>query len=295
MTIEPQAYQVDKRRVRRAFDDSAARYDDVAVLQREVGRRLLARLDVLRTKPGTILDVGAGTGQAARDLLRRYRGSRVVALDVSMAMLRKAAHARSWLHKPLAVCADMESLPIATGRVDMIYSNLTLQWCNDLERALREMRRVLSPGGVLLFTTVGPDTLNELRASWAAADTYIHVNNFIDMHDVGDAVMRAGFADPVMEMDMMRLTYRGVAQLMRELKLLGAHNSTYGRPRGLTGKQRYQRVRQAYERFRTREGVLPASYEIVYGLAWAGQSRPSARDAAGEVRIPLNRIQGRGH
>jgi malonyl-CoA O-methyltransferase len=107
-------------------------------------------------------------------------------------------------------------------------------------------------------------------------------------------VMRAGFADPVMEMDMMRLTYRGVPQLMRELKLLGAHNSTYGRPRGLTGKQRYQRVRQAYEQFRTREGVLPASYEIVYGLAWAGQTRQAARDAAGEVRIPLNRIQGRG-
>lgn len=287
MTTEPQAYHLDKRRVRRAFDESAAGYDDFAVLQREVGQRLLERLDVLRVKPGTIVDVGAGTGHATRALLHRYRGGHVVALDVAMSMLRRAQRAGLWRRKPSPVCGDVESLPLASGCADMIHSNLTLQWCNDIECALREMRRVLKPDGLLLFTTVGPDTLKELRASWAEADAYIHINNFLDMHDVGDAVLRAGFADPVMEMEMMCLTYRGVPQLMRELKLLGARNSTQGRPRGLTGRRRYQRARQAYERFRTPEGVLPASYEIIYGLAWAARSRPGA---GGDAFIPVNRI-----
>jgi len=302
LTTEPQAhypdkthdldkpYNLDKRRVRRAFEDSAARYDEFAVLQREVARRLLERLDVLRIRPATIVDVGAGTGQATGELLRRYRGSRVLALDVAMAMLRKSARAGNWRRRPSPVCGDAESLPLAAGCVDMIYSSLTLQWCNDLERALREMRRVLKPDGVLLFTTVGPDTLKELRASWAEADAYAHVNGFIDMHDVGDAVMRAGFADPVMEMEMMCLTYPGVPQLMHDLKGLGARNNMQGRPRGLTGRQRYQRAERAYERFRTPEGVLPASYEIIYGLAWAGRDRQVAQGAGGETLIPVSSI-----
>ena len=287
---EPQAHHLDKRRVRRAFEGSAASYDDFAVLQREVARRLLERLDVLRVKPATIVDVGAGTGHATGELLRRYRGSRVLALDVAMAMLRKSARAGNWRRRPSPVCGDAEALPLADACVDMIYSSLTLQWCNDLERALREMRRVLKPDGVLLFTTVGPDTLKELRASWAEADAYAHVNRFIDMHDVGDTVMRAGFADPVMEMEMMCLTYRGVPQLMRELKWLGARNNMHGRPRGLTGRQRYQRAEQAYERLRTPEGMLPASYEIIYGLAWAASARPAARGTGGETLIPVSHI-----
>lgn len=289
MTIEPQAYHLDKRRVRHAFDESAASYDDFAVLQREVGRRLLERLELLRVKPAAIVDIGAGTGHATGALLRRYRGSHVVALDVAMSMLRRARRAGNWLRRPSPVCGDAESLPLASGCVDMIHSNLTLQWCNDLDRALREMRRVLKPDGLLLFTTVGPDTLKELRASWAAADAYIHINNFLDMHDIGDAVLRAGFTDPVMEMEMMSLTYCDVPQLLRELKLLGARNSTQGRPRGLTGRQCYQRAQQAYERFRTPAGVLPASYEIIYGLAWAARPRPRP-GAGGEAFIPVNKI-----
>jgi malonyl-CoA O-methyltransferase len=277
--IESQAFQVEKRRVRLAFEKSAASYDAVAVLQQEVGRRMLERLELIRARPTTILDVGSGTGQVTRALMRRYRGSRVIALDLAVAMLRKASATGRWSRRPLPVCGDAESLPFADASVNMICSNLMLHWCNDLDQVLCELRRVLAPGGLLLVTSLGPDTLKELRASWAQGDGHIHVNQFIDMRDIGDAMVRAGFADPVMDRETICLKYRNVWQLMRELKLLGAHNSTYGRPRGLTGKRRLQRVQEAYEKFRTTEGVLPASFEVIYGFAWAGQVRQSTQDA----------------
>jgi malonyl-CoA O-methyltransferase len=288
--IEPQIWALDKHRVRRAFENAAAEYDAVAVLQREVAARMLERLDVIRIEPRVILDAGAGTGQAARALRRRYRRSRVVALDAALAMLRQTRAAAGWLRRPLTVCGDLESLPLADASVDLICSSLTLHWCNDLDRALRELRRVLAPGGLLLLTTLGPDTLKELRASWAAVDAYTHVNGFIDMHDIGDAIMRAGFNDPVMDVEMMRLTYPHVEQLMRELKRLGAHNSTQGRARGLTGKQRLQHLYREYEKYRTEDGVLPASYEVIYGVAWAGDAQSSVRGAR-EVFIPLEKLR----
>ncbi len=294
---EPQPSQIDKRQVRLAFERSAASYDTVAVFQREVAKRMLERLELIRIKPETVLDVGCGTGQVARALLRRYRRSRVVALDVALAMVRKAAAGSRWSRKPLPVCGDAESLPLADESINLVFSNLALHWCNDLERVLHELRRVLAPNGLLLMTTLGLDTLKELRASWAQADHHVHVNRFFDMHEIGDAVLRAGFADPVIDMEMMCLTYADVAQLMRELKLLGAHNSTHGRPRGLTGKGRLHRLRQAYERFRTVDGVLPASFEVIHGLAWAGPGRQPRRNIASarrEASIPIGSIQRPG-
>jgi malonyl-CoA O-methyltransferase len=273
--IEPQALQVDKHRVRYAFEKSAACYDSVAVLQQEVARRMLERLELIRIKPATLADIGCGTGQIARALLQRYRGARVIALDIALSMARMADAVGSWLRKPLAVCGDAESLPLANMSLDMICSNLMLHWCNDLNCVLYELHRALAPGGLLLMTTLGPDTLKELRTSWAEVDSYVHVNGFADMHDVGDALLRAGFANPVIDLEMIRLTYPDARQLMRELKLLGAHNSTHGRARGLTSKDRLQRVLQAYERFRTPEGVLPASFEVIYAHAWAAAQRQS--------------------
>ena len=280
---------IDKAQARRAFSRAAARYDDVAVLQREIGQRMIDRLDLVRLRPEFILDLGAGTGHAAEGLLERYPRSRVVALDFALPMLRLARRRGGWFRRPACVCADMERIPLADGSVDLLYSNAALQWSNDVEAAFREFLRVLRPGGLLMFSTFGPDTLKELRAAWSAADGHTHVSRFPDMHDLGDALVRARFADPVMDVDRITLTYTAVADLMNDLKVLGAHNVTTGRSRGLTGRRRLEAMERAYEAFR-QDGRLPASYEVVYGHAWAPESAPSA---PGEFAFPVEGLSRR--
>jgi len=260
----------DKASARRSFEQAAAHYDEAAVLQREVGTRLLERLELMRLQPQRILDLGCGTGQCIEGLFGRYRKAGVVALDIAQPMLQHARRRGRWLRRPQAVCADAERLPFAENSFDLVFSNLMLQWCTDLDAAFSELRRVLKPGGLLLFSSFGPDTLKELRASWRVVDQYAHVNTFLDMHDVGDALVRARFADPVMDVERLTMTYADVWKLMRELKQIGAHNVTGGRPRGLTGKRRIQQLVEAYEQFRS-NGVLPASYEIVNGHAWVSE------------------------
>ena len=294
MSDDSNEARVDKRQVRTSFGLAAADYDRVAVLQREVGARLLERLELIKVAPRNVLDLGSGTGYIARALVERYRQARVVAFDIAAPMLIEARRRSAWWRRrPQLVCGDIECLPFADGSVDMILSNLTLQWCNDLDATFVEFRRVLRPGGVLLFTSFGPDTLLELRASWAAADDFSHVNRFLDMHDVGDALVRAGLAEPVLDVERFILTYPDVDGLVRDLKTLGAHNVTAGRPRGLTGRGRWQRVRERYEAFRA-EGVLPATYEVVYGHAWVGEPRvPRDTGNPGTVKVPLSKLSGR--
>lgn len=286
---------IDKRDVRASFDRAAADYDRVAVLQREVGARLLERLALLRMAPRRILDLGTGTGHIAQALLKRYAGAQVVGLDIAEGMLTQARRRSGWWRRPRFVCGDIERLPFANHSADMILSNLTLQWCNGLDAAFAEFRRVLRPGGTLLFTSFGPDTLRELRASWAAADSYTHVNSFLDMHDVGDALVRAGLIEPVLDTERFTLTYPDLQGLVRDLKTLGAHNVTAGRARGLTGRGRWQRVREAYEAQRT-DGALPATYEVVYGHAWAPERGQiyRRREVPGEVSIPLTDLGRQG-
>ena len=257
-----------KTLARRSFESAAAAYDQAAALQQEVGQRLLQRLDLVKIQPGRILDLGSGTGQCIPDLFARYKKARVVALDIALPMLWHARKRGRWLRKPRCVCADAERLPFADSSFDLVFSNLMLQWCVELEAVFTELQRVLRPGGLLLFTSFGPDTLRELRGSWQQVDGYSHVNAFADMHDVGDALLRTRFADPVMDVERLTVTYADVWKLMRELKQIGAHNVTLGRPRGLTGKARMQRLVGAYEHYRS-QGVLPASYEIVNGHAWS--------------------------
>lgn len=285
-----ESYQIDKHWVRRAFDQAAERYDELAVLQHEVGKRLLERLDYIRLQPDTILDLGCGTGQLSGALLKRYRGSRVFGLDLAPGMLRQARAKSGWWRKPHYLAGDIESLPIADNRVDLLLSNLSFQWCQDLDRVLAECRRVLRPGGLLLFTTFGPDTLSELRSSWRAVDGRVHVNRFIDMHDIGDALLRARLADPVMDVERFTLTYPDVSSLMRELKGIGAHNVSAGRPRGLTGKAALQALSAHYETFRN-QGVLPASYEVIYGHAWMPAAQSSPRQGPAEVSVPLDMLR----
>jgi len=262
--------RLDKRRVARSFDAAAGDYDQNAALQNEVGSRLVERLDLMRIDPTRILDIGAGPGRMARLLAGRFAQARVLSLDLAHGMLvQSRRRAPRFFSRHDFVCGDLEALPLPDACADLVYSNLALQWCNDLDAACGEMARVLRPGGLVLFTTLGPDTLRELRASWAAADAHVHVNDFIDMHDVGDALIRAGLAEPVMDVEYFTLTYGHADEVMRELKRLGAHNALARRMRGLTGKGRLQRAREAYEQFRGEDGRLPSTYEVVYGHAWA--------------------------
>lgn len=264
--------QIDKQQARRSFSRAAKEYDTAAVLQREVADRLLERLQYIRFTPATVLDVGAGTGYCTSLLQRQYPKAQILALDIAQPMLAYARGKSSWWsrlrHKLDYICADAEALPLADNSVDMVFSNLTLQWVNQLEQTLREFARVLRPGGMLLFSTFGPDTLIELREAWRVVDDYPHINSFIDLHDVGDAMLRSHLAEPVMDAERITLTYPDVYKIMQDLKAIGAHNVTVQRSRGLTGKTRFKRVVHEYEQFRC-DGVLPVSYEVVYGHAWS--------------------------
>jgi malonyl-CoA O-methyltransferase len=286
MLSEERLPKIDKRQVRRAFERAAGCYEEVAVLQREIAQRMLQRLDYIRHQPGVILDVGAGTGETTLALGSRFKRARTIALDFALPMLHRTRQRSSWWRRPRCVCGDAEQLPLADQSVDMIFSNATLQWCNDLEGTFREFLRVLRPDGLLLFSTFGPDTLKELRSSWARVDGKPHVSPFADMHVIGDAMLRVGLFNPVVDVDRMRLTYADVAGLMRDLKRLGAHNVTLGRQRGLTGKGRLRAMVEAYEAYRS-DGQLPASYEVVYGHAWA----PRQRTHDGVTRIPLESLR----
>lgn len=272
---------IDKRAVRRSFGQAAARYDDSAVLQNEICRRMLERLDLVKHAPGAILDAGSGTGNATSALLTRYPGATVIALDLAPAMLGRVRTRLKWwqalpgLRPPLeAICGDIEHLPLAGAAVGFVWSNLALQWVNDLPRALSEMHRVLAPGGLLMFSTFGPDTLKELRSAYAGTDSRTHVSRFTDMHDIGDMLVAAGYGDPVMDMEQVTLTYADVRALMRDLKAIGARNATRGRPTTLSAKSVMRTVERNYEAFR-RDGRLPATFEVVYGHAWKPEARVS--------------------
>ena len=268
----PEARVPEKRAVRRAFERAAATYDSHAVLQREVGARLAQHLDPVRIEPRRVLDLGCGTGDGFAELARRFPSAGLVGIDLAQAMLARARERTpAWkrllrANPPRLVCADAERLPLAPGSAQLVFSNLVLQWCRP-EVVFAEVSRVLDVGGLFLFSTFGPDTLKELRAAFAAVDAYEHVNPFVDMHDLGDALVHAGLADPVMEMEVLTLEYADVEAVARDLKAIGAANALPGRPRGLSGRGRWQRMAERYERER-RGGALPATYEVVYGHAW---------------------------
>jgi len=266
-------FEIDKKQVRRAFSRAASGYDAAAVLQREVCSRMLEKLDYIKLKPARLLDAGSGTGWGTRQLGERYPTADIIALDSAMGMLQVARGTAGWWQKLFAskrenfLCADVEALPIASHSVEMVWSNLALQWCNDLPATLGELNRVISTEGLLMFSTFGPDTLQELRVAFEGVDGYNHLNRFADMHDIGDMLVAAGFADPVMEMEKLTLTYADTKAVMQDLKSIGAHNATAGRAPGMMGKAAWQRVVENYEKLRC-DGKLPATFEIIYGHAW---------------------------
>lgn len=278
---------LDRSVIRRNFERASASYDASAVLQARVRQQLIERLDWIAFEPGLVVDLGCGTAHAARALGERWPGARVVAVDFAPGMLREAAR-QEGAARFERLCADALALPLPDASVDLLFCNLMLQWCDDLDAAFAEIARVLRPRGLLTFTTFGPDTLAELREAWRQADDYTHVSPFADMHDVGDGLIRAGLVEPVLDVVRYTLTYPDVCALMRDLKAIGAQNATSGRPRGLTGRRRLRVVEQSYERHRC-DGRLPASYEVVFGQAWGAVAQPD-RQRDGEFAFPVSGI-----
>lgn len=289
---------VDLRQVQRNFARAAAGYDSVSVLQREVGGRMLERLDYVKIEPERVLDLGCGTGASLTALSERYPKSLVLGADLSEAMLQAGRGQRSrlrWLLPFLRggknsslVSADTLALPFKTGATGLIWSNLMLHWLDDPLPAFREMHRALDVGGLLMFSTFGPDTLKELRASFT--DGYEHTQRFTDMHDYGDMLLECGFADPVMDAEVLTMTYASLDDLFRDMRQNGAGCAMQERRRGLMGRSTWAAMRAEYER-RANDGRLPATFEVVYGHAWKSQPRKTA-DGSTIVRFdPKQRLR----
>lgn len=262
---------VNKQAVAASFGAAAQSYDAAAVVQEEIRRRLLARLDAVPLTASCLMDLGGGTGIARDALLRRYPASQYINCDLSQEMLR---YARKTHSADDLVCADAESLPFAKASFDMVFSASTFQWLNALECALAECARVLRPKGLLLFSTFGPNTLKELRSCFATVDPYPRVNPFLHRQEVSDLLLKNGLSKPLVENEVIRIDYSSPRQLLQDLKNTGATNRLGERSRGLLTPRRLQAAMKEYERYKTEDGQYYASYEVIYGLAWqAGAER----------------------
>ena len=275
MSTEPAAPQfVDRRQIEQSFARVAANYGAGDFFAREIDRRMQERLDYVRVEPKRVLDLGCSRGASLSALAARYPAAQQVALDLVPEMLTGLRPARPawqrWIgvgaaSSAMPLVADAAHLPLLSRSTDLIWSNLLLHWLNDPLPALAEAHRVLDVGGLLMFSTLGPDTLKELRSVFA--DGYAHTQRFIDMHDLGDMLVGCGFADPVMDMEVVKLTYDSFDDLLRELQSAGSSCAMKARRHGLTGRAAWAKARAAYEALRE-HGKLPASFEVVYGHAW---------------------------
>lgn len=286
------SFHLDRARVRRNFARAADTYERHDALQREVQADLLSRLDFYLQAPGRVLDVGAGTGRGSALLKKRYPKAQVIAIDLAQPMLHAARRHQGLLRPFQRVCAEATALPLPDRSVDVLYSNLCFQWIDDLAALFAECVRVLKPGGLLAFSSFGPDTLKELRAAWAAVDERSHVSRFLDMHDVGDAMLNAGLRDPVLDVNRYTLTYSEPRALLKELKGLGATHADRARERHLTGKSHYRAMLGAYEAMRV-DGRIPATWEVVTAHAWGPPPGQARRTPEGEIAtFSLNSLRG---
>lgn len=294
----PERRLFDTRHIRHAFARAANSYDAAATVQHEVEARLLESLDYLENRePEVVLDLGSGPGHAATAMRQRWPRARVIALDIALPMLR-AAHV-PWrpFRKPVdRLCADARALPLADNTVDVLFSNLCLQWVDDLPATLAGLRRVLKPGALLLVSSFGPDTLCELRQAFDQAEQSSpqpapHVSPFATLAQLGDALMLAGFRDPVLDRDALVTTYADMTALMRELRAIGATNALHARRTTLTGRTRFAQAAAAYDNQRRADGTLPATWEVITAMAWAPAAGTPIREAGIEIaQFPADRI-----
>ncbi|MGY4514669.1 malonyl-ACP O-methyltransferase BioC [Lysobacter sp. HA18] len=293
----------DHRQVGRAFSRAATHYDEAAALQREVGTRLAESLPYYEDKalggrmPQLVVDVGCGTGHGTALLQAKWPKAQVLALDLAPGMAHEAQRRLSakrglldFSGKPQVLRADASALPLRENSVDVLFSNLCLQWVEDLPAVFAGFRRVLKPDGLLLVSTFAQQTLIELREAFADADDAPHVSPFIDIARFGDALIAAGFRDPVLDRDVFRLAQPDLPSIMRELRTLGATNAMHDRRRALTGRARFARAAQAYEAMREPNG-LPVTWEVVYAQAWGpAHGAPIRNGGIEEVRVPVSSI-----
>lgn len=293
---------IDREAVGRAFGRASQSYDSAARVQAIARDELISRLSHFKLTPDVVLDLGAGTGLASTALRMHFPQANIISVDLALPMLRHARskqvqHESAWqrlrrvvgVKSPSSdwVAADAANLPLASGSVQFVFSNLMLQWCLPPDKVLAEVGRVLASDGLFLFSTFGPTTLQELRAAWAAVDDQPHVNDFIDIHDLGSAMARAGLAEPVLDLDRIIFDYAVTRDLLEELKDLGAGNSLRDRRRSLTGKNRLAKMISIYrERYANR-----ATWEVIYGSAFAARSEAYSDSWGNEVSIPIGAIK----
>lgn len=288
---------INHQRVRDDFAHAANTYDAAAIVQHEICDRTLERVDMLKIEAEVILDIGTGTGRSIQGLEKRFSTNRIIATDLALEMLQHCKkkyfqQAVDTQYKNL-VCSAAEQLPFADESIDLIFSTSTFQWCVDINQVFIECKRVLRPQGILIFSSFGPDTLKELRQSWATIDQLHHVHDFIDMHHIGDALLANQFDDPVVDMEIITIQYQSVRQLLKDLKDTGSRGKFNNNAKGLTGKYKFHQLEEAYEKYRTVEGSLPASYEVIYGYAHKTSVKKSADQNAHEINVPLDNIHGR--
>lgn len=280
---------LNKADIRRRFDRVAGAFGDADFVHRRSFVGLLERLQPMQLKPKRILDLGAAEGAGSRVLAKHYRGSRVLSLDLSGGMLAVGRRKRSRFARIRELQADAAAIPLASGSIDLIVANQLLPWIDQPERVFAELRRVLRKEGLLAFATLGPDSFLEFRDIWRQEDDFSHVNDFADMHNIGDAVVRSGLSDPVLDVELLNVTYRDPKKLFRDLHRAGSGNALLGRRPTLTGKARLQRVAAALAGPASSEPIS-IGLELVFGHAW-GTGPPAE---PGEFRVDpatIGRIQ----
>jgi malonyl-CoA O-methyltransferase len=275
----------ETRAARRAFD-RAREFESACFIHDEARSRLLERLELVRLAPAVAVDLGCATGRGAAGLAARYPAARVLAVDASLTMLRAAAAGAADAVRVIG--GDAAALPLRGGSVDLVLANLVLPWCRP-DRLLAETARVLTDGGALLFATLGPDSLQEIRAAFAAVDDRIHVHAAFDMHDLGDLALAVGLAEPVLDVDRIEVTYADVAALVRDLRAVGAVNVAGGRRRSLTGRRRWGRFVERLPR--RADGRLAVTVELILGQAWGRGAVARRGSSAGEIRVPISQIK----